>query len=109
MDIQERLPEQPTIQYTLSGPSSGTVGVASTNFTVSLTAAGLMSVTGTLAVTPNSGGGGGTFTPTTVNLTPGSPSATFTYTPAATGAKNISVPNNGGLINPRSLPYTVTP
>jgi hypothetical protein len=109
MDIHERFPEQPTVQYTLSGPNSGTVGVASTNFTVALTAAGSMSVTGTLAVTPNDGGGGGTFTPTTANLTPGSPSATFTYTPASTGAKTISTTNNGGLINPRSLPYTATP
>jgi hypothetical protein len=108
MDIHERLPEQPTVQYTLSGPGSGTVGVASTNFTVALTAAGSMSVTGTLAVTPNDGGAG-TFTPTTVNLTSGSPSATFTYTPPVTGAKTISTTNNGGLINPRSLPYRATP
>jgi hypothetical protein len=110
MDTHERLPEQVTASYTLSGPSSGIVGVASANFTVALTAAGSAVMgAGTLTVTPSDGGGGGTFTPATVNLTAASPSATFTYTPASTGAKTISTTNNGGLTNPRSLPYTATP
>jgi hypothetical protein len=92
--------------YTLTGPSSGTVLVASTNFTVALPGGG--SVSGTVTITPNDSSGGGTFTPTTVNLTTGAPSATFAYTPATTGAKTIGVTNNGGLTNPGSLTYTVS-
>ena len=93
--------------YTLAGPSSGAVGTASSNFTAALpTGAG---VPGTVIVTPSDGGGGGTFTPTTVPLTTAAPSATFTYTPASTGAKTISVTNSGALANPGSLTYTATP
>lgn len=87
---------------TLSGPSSGTVGVASTNFTAGADGA----ITGTVIVTPSDGGGGGTFTPTTVSISAGTPTGTFTYTPASTGAKTISTTNNGGLSNPTSLTYT---
>jgi hypothetical protein len=43
-----------------------------------------------------------------VNLTTGAPSATFTYTPASTGVKTISVTNNGGLTDPSSLSYTAS-
>jgi hypothetical protein len=90
--------------YTLSGPSSGGVGIASTNFTVALP--GGVTVAGTVTVTPSDGGAGGTFTPATIGLTTGAPSGTFTYTPASTGAKTISVTNNGGLTDPVSLTYT---
>lgn len=93
--------------YTLTGPSSGEVSVASTNFTVALPAGG--AVIGTVTVTPSSGGGGGTFTPPTVALTTAAPSGTFTYTPATTGAKTISVTNNGGLTNPGNITYTSNP
>lgn len=89
---------------TLSGPSSGSVGTASTNFTVGADG----TITGTVTVTPSDSGGGGTFTPTTVNISSGSTTATFTYTPATSGAKTISVTNNGGLSNPSSITYTAT-
>lgn len=89
--------------YTFSGPSSGDVGVASTDFTVALPFGG--AVTGTVTVTPDDNGAGGTFTPTTVNLTTASPSATFTYTPSTVGTSTISVTNNGGLTNPADLTY----
>jgi hypothetical protein len=92
--------------YTLTGPSTGSPGVPSTNFTVALPAGGV--VPATVTVMPGDGGGGGTFTPTTVNLTTAAPSATFTYTPASTGAKTISATNNGGLANPAPLTYTAT-
>jgi hypothetical protein len=92
--------------YTLFGPSSGNTGVPSTNFTVALPVGGV--VAGTVTVTPSSGGGGGTFTPTTVALTTAAPSATFTYTPASTGTKTISVTNNGGLTNPGNISYVVS-
>jgi hypothetical protein len=93
----------PTPSYTLTGPSTGNVGVASTNFTVVLSG----TVIGTLTITPSSGGGGGTFTPSTVALTTGAPTATFTYTPSSGGTKTISTTNNGGLANPGSISYLV--
>ena len=92
--------------YSLTGPSSGTVSVPSTNFTVALPVGGV--VLATVTVTPSDGGGGGTFTPTTVDLTTGAPSATFTYTPGSVGTKTISVTNDGGLTNPANLTYTVS-
>lgn len=95
----------PATAVTLSGPSSGVVGVASANFTVGANGA----ITGTVVVTPSDGGGGGTFTPTTVSINTGSPTGTFTYTPGSTGAKTISVTNNGGLSNPSNITYTSNP
>ena len=83
-------------------PSSGTVGVASTNFTVGANG----TITGTVIITPSDGGGGGTFTPTTVSISSGTPTGTFTYTPSSTGVKTISTTNNGGLANAASLSYT---
>lgn len=90
--------------YTFSGPSSGATGEASTDFTVALPIGAV--VVGTVTVTPNDGGDGGTFTPTSVALTTGSPSDTFTYTPASNGAKTLSVTNDSGLTNPGNLTYT---
>lgn len=90
---------------TMSGPTSGVVSVASSNFTIGVSPIG-GSISGTVTVTPADGGAGGTFTPTSVNLTDGTPSATFTYTPASTGSKTISVTNNGGLTNPSNIAYT---
>jgi hypothetical protein len=90
--------------YTFSGPSSGGSGVPSTNFSVALPVGGI--VLGTVTVTPYDAGDGGTFTPTTVNLTTVAPAATFTYTPVSTGVKTLSVTNNGGLTNPGNLTYT---
>ena len=92
---------------TMSGPSSGTVGAASSNFNIGVTPGG-GTITGTVTVTPADGGAGGTFTPTTVNLTTGSPTATFTYTAASSGAKTISVTNNGSLTNPSNISYTAS-
>lgn len=95
----------PATGTTLSGPSSGTVGVASTNFTVGVTPGG-GDITGTVVVTPNDSGQGGTFSPTTLSLTNGSPTGTFTYTAATTGAKTIGITDNGGLTDATSLTYT---
>lgn len=92
---------------TMTGPSTGATGVASSNFSVGVSPVG-GTITGTLVVTPSDGGAGGTFTPATVSLTTGSPTGTFTYTPASVGAKTISATNGGGLSNPSSLTYTAT-
>lgn len=89
--------------YTLSGPSSGAVGTASSVFTV----ASGGSLASAVTVTPSDGGAGGSFSPTTVTLSAGvGTSGTFTYTPASAGAKTISATNNGGLTNPASVTYT---
>lgn len=87
---------------TLSGPSSGTVSVASTNFTVGANG----TITGTVTVTPADGGAGGTFTPTTVAISSGTPTGTFTYTPASTGVKTISISDDGGLTDASTIAYT---
>lgn len=87
---------------TLSGPSSGTVSVASSNFTVGANG----TITGTVTVTPGDAGNGGTFTPTTVAISSGTPTATFTYTPASTGVKTISISDDGGLTDATPLNYT---
>ena len=101
--------------YTLTGPTSGTSGVASTAFTVALPANQGLDIPA--VVTPADAGTGtaGVFTPTFVRLTSTARSATFTYTPGSTGAKVISVTNvtdgSNGLIantltNPANITYT---
>lgn len=95
----------PATAITLTGPSSGSVGLPSTNFTVGANG----TITGTITVTPNDGGGGGTFTPTSVAISSGTPTATFTYTAASAGTKTIGVTNSGGLSNPSSISYVASP
>lgn len=91
---------------TLTGPSSGTVGSPSTNFTVGANGP----ITGTVTVTPSDGGDGGTFTPTSVAISAGTPTATFTYTAANAGSPTatITVTNDGGLTNPAGIAYSAT-
>jgi hypothetical protein len=90
---------------TATGPSSGAVNAASTNFSIGVNAT---PISGTLTVTPASNKAG-TFSPTTVSLTTGSPSATCTFTPTVSGAHTISFTNNGSLTNPSTIAYTVRP
>lgn len=86
----------------LTGPTAGDAGVASTNFTVD--ADGI--ITGTITVSLSDGGDGGTFTPSSVAISAGTPSATFTYTPGSAGSKTLTLTNNGGLANPGGWGYT---
>ena len=92
----------PATAVTMTGPASGRVSAASTNFTVGANG----TITGTIVVTPSDSAGGGTFTPTTVSISAATPTATFTYTAASVGAKTISATNNGGLTNPSNITYT---
>ena len=94
----------PPTAVTMTGPSSGTTGVASSNFTVGTD--NLVLAGNTVVVTPSDGGAGGTFTPTSVSLTSSTVTATFTYTPAVAGVSTISVTNDSGLTNPSSISYT---
>lgn len=84
--------------YTLTGQISGAAG-ANITYTVALPAS--RAVTTALTFTPTDGTGGGTFTPTTVTLAANTtaPSTTFTYSNAAAGLYNVSLPNNLSLPN----------
>lgn len=92
----------PATTYTFTGPSSGTVNEASTDFTVTPDgdADGI-------EVTPASDGAG-SFTPSSVTFT-GSGAETFTYTPTSTTGSphTLSVTNDGALTDPDDLEYTV--
>jgi len=93
----------PATSYTLTGPSSGTVNVASTDFTVEANGES------TATVTPHSTGAG-SFTPSSITFDGSSdPIATFTYTPTSTTGSphTISVTNDSGLTDPSSIAYTV--
>jgi hypothetical protein len=92
-------------RYMIKGPTSGSVGVASADFTVSLPASTCAGGAG-VTVTPNDGGLGGTFTPASVVLRIGS--ATFKYTGVSAGVKQILCTNNGGLINPLQFGITLS-
>jgi hypothetical protein len=93
--------------YAVSGGASGgVVSAASPAFT--LTVSGVLAAS--TVITPSDSGGGGTFTPATVTIAPGTnPTGTFTYTPSATpGARTISFTNSAALANPSSITYTST-
>jgi hypothetical protein len=92
---------------TMAGPTSGVVSVASSNFTVGVSPVG-GTIMGTVVITPSDSGAGGTFSPSSASLTSAQPTATFSYTPTSTGAKTISVANNGSLSNPVAITYNVT-
>lgn len=96
----------PNLALTLVGPSSGTVGVASTNFTLGVSGGALAD---NVIVTPTASSG--SFTPSTVTLTPGTPTGTFTYTPFVAGAMTVTLVNNsaGALLNPPPWAYTAVP
>lgn len=91
---------------TLTGPTSGTEGQASTNFTATLDApAGY----GGLTVTPASSVSGDTLTPTSVTIAQGASSGTFTETPSTSGSRNISITTSPALTYSGSpIAYTAT-
>lgn len=90
--------------YTLTGPSTGTVGTATSNFTVQ--ASGHLS--SSVTVTPNDSSHLGTFSPTSVTLASGTnTSATFTYTPLYYGGPfNIATTNSSTLTDPSAIAFT---
>lgn len=90
----------PGLQF--SGPSSVNLGQTTGSFTVTG-----QNLTGTVNVTPNDNGAGGTFNPSTVQLTVGTPSATVTYTPSTSGSKTIAISNDAGITDPSSLSLNV--
>jgi lysophospholipase L1-like esterase len=94
--------EEDATTYTFIGPSTSTLSVASSDFTVTPNGA----YTGT--ITPSDGGAGGTFTPTSLTFSNESTGKTFTYTAASLGAKTISTSSSPALDDPSSIALTVT-
>lgn len=108
MNLLNRPGDQPppaVTTYTLSGPSTATVGLASDQFFVEL---GLGQQVSAVTITPDDGGAGGTLSLASVTLTDTHRIASFTYTPLAAGTVTISVTNDGGLTDPDPITLTVS-
>ena len=88
--------------FTFTGPSSGNVNAASTNFTVTPDAA----YTGTITITPTGTASSG-LSPTVLTFTASATPQTFTITPTVVGSITLTPTNSGGLANPANLTYTV--
>ena len=86
--------------FTFTGPTSGNVNSASTNFTVTPN----NSYTGTITITPS--GTGSTGLSSTVLTFLGSTPQTFTITPTNSGSITLTPTNSGGLTNPSNIVYT---
>lgn len=91
IDVDDGAPTV-TTYATLTGPASGTVGVASSNFNVTLSATNAAATT----ITLSDGGGGGSFAPSSLSIAAGATTGTFTYTPNSAGAKSVSITANNG-------------
>jgi hypothetical protein len=89
------------VGYSVSGPTSGNVGAASTSFTVT------PSATATDTITLSDGGQGGTFSPASLTFSGSSSPQMFAYTPASAGTKTLTLTSaNGGAITGSPLSYT---
>lgn len=93
-------------KFTLTPPAtlSGYVGIASQTWT--LVADG--SIGGTVTVTLSDNGGGGVFSSSTLSFNSSNLTRTFTYTPGSAGAKQITMTNNGYIVNPQATTYTAS-
>jgi hypothetical protein len=88
--------------YTLTGPATGYLSSASTNFTVTPNAL----YTGT--ITPQVTGVTATVTPSSLSWTSSNAAKTFTITPTSgTGNATVSATSSPSLTDPTSLPYAV--
>ena len=88
--------------YVVAGPLMGVSGVASTNFTVTP-----KGVTANDTITFSDGGAGGTFNPTSLTWTNSALVQTFSYTPASSGVRQITLTSSTPLtINGNGFYYT---
>ncbi len=95
-------PPPPATGINWSGPASGNIYEASSNFTAQPNG----TYTGSILITP-SDPDGGTFSPTSATSVDGA-AVTFTLTPTTTGAHDqLGITNNGGFSAPAELTYTV--
>jgi len=92
---------KPYIGATFSGPGSGNVNAASTDFTYTPDVA----ITGTVTITPTGAGSVG-MSASTLTYTASSAAQTFTITPLTSGAITLTVTNTAGINNPAALSYT---
>ena len=92
---------KPYLAVTLTGPSSGNVNAASTNFTLTPDVA----INGSVTITPTGAGSGG-LSPTVLNFSNSSTPQTFTITPLVQGNITLTVTNAVGLNNSAPLTYT---
>jgi aryl-phospho-beta-D-glucosidase BglC (GH1 family) len=92
---------QPTY-YGLTGPPRGTGGVASTSFTVNYSGI----IYASTVLTPHATGASGTFSPTSVTLSPGlNASASFTATLPSASIAALSTTNSRALTDPAAVGY----
>jgi hypothetical protein len=89
---------------TLSGPSSGFIDQASSNFTVGTDG----SISGVVTVVVTNTGGTGVLSQSTFSLSTGAATGTFTYLPSTLGTHVISETNNALLSDAPSLSYIVS-
>lgn len=87
--------------FSLTGPSTGVVGMPSTSFTVTPNGNYIGTVTPVAT-------GGGSFSPASLTWSNTNNAQSFVYIPTTEGDKTIGITNSGGLTNPSNLPYTVT-
>jgi hypothetical protein len=90
--------------YTFVGPSSGTVNVASTNFTITPVGG---NYTGT--ITPHTSGAG-TFSPASLSWSTAADAKTFTYTPTSTSGSPHQITTTASPAlgtDPSAVSYTV--
>lgn len=92
---------KPYLKFTLTGPASGSVNSASTNFTVTPDVA----VTGTITITPSGVGSTG-LSPVVLTFSNSATPQTFTITPTTSGAITLTPTNAVGLNNPTYLSFT---
>ena len=94
-------PNTPATQILLTAPATAAV-----NFPNQLSVA-IDGTSSGVTVSFSDNSGGGTFSPTSVVLSTSTSSANFTYTPASTGNKILTITNNGGLTNPSNYTLNV--
>jgi len=92
---------KPYLTATFTGPSSGNVNSASTNFTVTPDVA----INGSITITPTGAGSSG-LSPTVLTFSNSAVAQTFTITPLTSGSITLTVTNSVGLNNPAALTYT---
>ncbi len=88
--------------YTFTGPSSGNVYSASSNFTITPNSL----YTGTITITPTGTGSSG-LAAKVLTFTNSAVAQTFTITPIVAGSITLAPSNNGALSNPANLSYIV--
>lgn len=105
VDVTVSASSATTLTLTAPSPATGIVGAASGNFTITIDG---VPTPDPLTITFSDGGDGGTFSPVSTTFTGSVFSRTFTYTPASSGTKTITISNGGSYDNPAAVEYIAT-